>query len=141
MNFFFLGCLLISSSAFASLENFQGRYEVLSGSDGTVGCVNFDVVYDSNKAKLDVIEAAGSYVVYSIPSINKGRVDFLEDWGDGITKGTQINTFNGKDKVVNEVRVLLGMKLHRKISLTFSSNQLTIVRETDGLKKCILRRL
>lgn len=141
MKFFLLGMFLISSSVFASLENVQGPYEVVSGSDGTVGCVNFDVVYDSSKSKLDVVEAAGSYVVYSIPAINKGRIPFSQDWGDGIIKGTQLNTFNGKDKIVHEVRVLFGMKIYRKISLLFNSNELTIIRETDGYKKCILRKI
>lgn len=141
MKSLFLGILLISSSAFASLEEFQGRYEVISGSNGTTACHDFfDVVYDSSLSQLDII-SSGSYVQYHIPSINKGSVDFAEDLGDVWVKGKQKNTFDGKNKVVHKVKILGGLKLFRKVLLTFSSDKLTIVRETDGSKKCVLRKM
>lgn len=142
MKFALLLTLVFSSPAFSTITDFEGSYNAVSGIDGTVGCVDFDITLDESQSRIKIIEAKGGYVVDDLPSINKGPIYWQHNWGDGITKGTQNNKFDGRNKLTQVIKTFHNLILYKKSEIVIEGDKLSIFRDYGSKKTtCILRKI
>lgn len=130
-----LGALL-TISAHASVNEFEGHYQVVSGDTSYGSCQDFDVVYDTSRETLKVINSKSNYVVTELGSINQGEVEWIKDLGDIVFRGTKKVVYDGKGQI-SYVTKKRGIFTYEKYSMKLSGDVLTI---TSNKKVCVLKR-
>jgi hypothetical protein len=129
---------LLTFSAHASINNFEGHFTVVSGDTNYGSCQDFDVVYDTTSESLKVINSKSNYVVVELGNINKGRMPWMSDLGDIVLKGTKKVVYDGKGHISYDIKRGLGLFTYRKFDMTIVNDTLTL--DYDGDKVCVLKR-
>lgn len=134
--------LFIQSHAFAFSE-FVGEYKYVSGPRETIGCGDMSVRSNQVGDGLELyFHFSDGYetVAYEFPAINKGKVDWVYNWGDGTARGKQKTVYSAS-KIVREVTQLGGLRKVRTDQLTLVADLLEIKsfsRDHDVL--CVLKK-
>lgn len=132
---------IISFDSHAALKDFAGNYQVTSGKDQSSGCLDYEITLEDGPT-IKITEAHGSTVIEEIASINKGAVNWRYDWGDGVKKGKQTNSYDGKNKISHEVRTFFNTFLYRHVVLILENKTLTVTRIFKSKEtKCVLKKL
>ncbi len=134
-----LTVLFASSSALASLSTLQGEYIKTSGTPGY--CVEqISIRHDATASTITLYERGEDHPSLVFPSINRGRVRWEHDWTDGVTRGTQINTYDGRGQLTHKAYIYRVL-LKRTITLKLSGNDLTKTWEADNTTTCNYRKI
>lgn len=129
---------LLTFSAHASINDFEGHFTVVSGDTSYGSCQDFDVVYDTSAESLKVIGVKYNDVVFEFAHINKGPVKWEYDVGDVILKGTQKVVYDGQGDISKVVRRGLGF-VYSKVNMTIEKN-LLIITSKGRDQNCVLQR-
>lgn len=127
---------LLTFSAHASINNFEGHFTVVSGDTNYGSCQDFDVVYDTTSESLKIINPKSNYVVVELGNINKGKVAWMSDLGDIVLKGTKKVVYDGEGHISYVIK--RGLFTYRKFDMKIVKDTLTL--DYDGDKVCVLKR-
>jgi hypothetical protein len=92
-----LMCFSLQTLSFPGIENFVGLYQYKSGPTEYTSCADSKIKLNDEEDGLEVYYAHGNYhyTTYDFPAVNKGKIPWEYDWGDGVAKGNQKTTFDG----------------------------------------------
>jgi hypothetical protein len=137
-----LTVLLGQNQAFAFNE-FIGNYTYVSGPTSTIGCGDFSIRMNQARDGLDVyhVYSPGDTVLtYEFPAINKGKVDWVHDWGSGIARGKQETRYSNS-QILKKVTQLGGLRRIRNEQMVLTDESLTIESSSrDHRLKCVLKK-
>lgn len=133
-----LGALL-TFSAHASINEFEGHFKVVSGDTRYASCQDFDVIYDTSSESLKVISTKYNDVVIEFAKINKGTQKWIYDAGDAILKGTQKVVYNGQGEISKVTKTGLGLFVFSKTDMTIEKDIL-VISYTSRDQGCVLQK-